>query len=96
MTHIKCKYDMPFCLMAHPVLFSGDLCGRGCECPSQKGKDVCNYLRFQHVEVETEVNEYEFQEPPAPNPGLTLYKREIPIDLISYLEIDGKVLINFT
>lgn len=95
MTHIKLKFDNPWCLMCHRVEFNGEFCGRGCDCPAQKGKDICDYLRFQHIELETEVNEYEFRDNPAPEPGLTLYRKEIPIDLISYLEIDGRVLIDF-
>lgn len=95
MTHIKCKFDKPFCLLAFKVQFEGEFCGRGCSCPAQQGNDICRYLRFQHIEFEDEVSSYDFREHPDPEPGLTLYKSKIPLDLITYLEIDGKELIDF-
>ena len=96
MTHIKCKYDMPFCLMAHPVQYAGEYCGRLCGCPYQQGKDVCRFLRFQHGEFEKDTNKYCFCDNPNPDPGLFIDDHLIAIDLITYLEIDGKILIDFT
>lgn len=95
MTHVKVKFDVPYCLMAQKIEYNGDLCAVGSTCLFLSGNDICKYLRFQHVEFEDDVTRYEFREHPDPEPGLTLYIGKIPLDLINYLEIDDRVLIDY-
>lgn len=95
MTHIKLKYDVPYCLLAFKVKYEGEFCGQGCNCPHLEGNDICRYLRFQHREVETDVFDYAFTDNPDPEPGITFNNQTISTDLITYLEIDGRVLIDF-
>lgn len=95
MTHIKCKFDIPYCLLAHPVKFTGEFCGHGCGCKYLQGSEICNYFRFSHRELEKDFTDFEFRESPDPDPGLEYEGKLIPIDLISYLDIDGRVLIDF-
>ena len=95
MTHIKCKFDMPYCLVGHQVKFTGEFCSHGCGCKYLKGKEICNYFRFSHREIEKDVIEYEFKEAPGEDPGLMVDGNHIPIDLISFLQIDGKVLVDY-
>ena len=102
MAHIVCKYRIPDCRLLNnvPVYtpeFVSDWCNEDAEsyCSDfQNANGHCKHFCWRHFQFEKTVKNYEYSEDfKNGNDGLKLGKQFISLDLIDYLEIDGKDLV---